>query len=274
MHTILGSYEELYDILNVISFFVLLIFNLTQLKSKKNNLSKISLIFQKKMMKNNKISKKRKIFSSDIFLATIETIIISCVQYLPTTILNWKFGKLLGTGANYFGLLFFIPYILLGFCMLFKIDPWKQIDLITPAFPVALSVAKIACFCAGCCRGIACSFGVYNSYTQVIEFPIQLLEAGVALLIFIFLLFWRKRAKTGTVLPAYMIIYSTTRFFTEFLRGEPNVFWGLKTYHILCIIGVIVGIVELFAIKRFGEKISKICTFNTVKREKSKKGKV
>lgn len=274
MHTILGSYEELYDILNVISFFVLLIFNLTQLKSKKDNLSNISLIFQKKIIKNNKKSKKRKIFSSNTFWATIETIIISCVQYLPTTILNWKFGRLVGTGANYFGLLFFIPYILLGFCMLLKIDPWKQIDLITPAYPLALVISKIACFFAGCCRGIESSFGLYNNYTGLVEFPVQLVEAGLALFIFVFLMAWRKKAKPGTMFPIYLIIFSGTRFFSEFFRCEPNVFWGLKTYHILCIIGIIVGIVEIFIVKKFGEKISKICTSNIVKKEQSKKSKV
>ena len=42
MHEILGSYEQLYDVLNIASFFALLIFNFTQFKEKKNNLSNMA----------------------------------------------------------------------------------------------------------------------------------------------------------------------------------------------------------------------------------------
>ena len=258
MYKFLGHSElKLYDLLNVVSFFALLIFNLTQLKQKKLNLSKISQYLQKHFLEKSRTKKQYRIFLSDTFWAVIETIIISCVQLLPITFLNFKFGKLVGTGANYFGLAFFIPYILLLFCFLIRVNPLKQIDLIVPAFPLALTIAKIACFCAGCCRGIESSFGLYNNSSGLIEFPVQLLESGLAFLIFIFLIFWRKKAKEGTMFPTYLIIYSATRFFSEFLRVEPNVLGGLKTYQILCIIGVTVGSVELFLILKFGDKITK-----------------
>ena len=178
---------------------------------------------------------------------------------MPITFLNFKFGSLVGTGVNYFGLIFFIPYILLLFCYLIKVDPLKQIDLITPAFPLALAITKIACLCAGCCRGIESSLGLYNNSTGLVEFPIQLVEAGLALLIFIFLMAWRKKAKPGTMFPIYLVIFSGTRFFSEFLRCEPNVFWRLKIYHILCVIGAVVGVIEMILITKFGYKIKKAC---------------
>ena len=91
------------------------------------------------------------------------------------------------------------------------------------------------------------------------EFTIQLVEAGLALLIFIFLMAWRKKAKPGTMFPIYLVIFSGTRFFSEFLRCEPNVFWRLKIYHILCVIGAVVGVIEMILITKFGYKIKKAC---------------
>jgi len=255
MNSLLGLYRNLYSPLGTISFFVLLIFNLSQIKYKKLMLCKISKLLQKYFSKsNNTISK---MLSSNTFLAIVETIIISIVQYLPISFLNFEFGELVGTGANYFGLILFIPYILLLFCFLIQIHPLKQIDLITPAFPLALTISKLACFFTGCCRGIPTNFlGLYNHNSGLIEFPVQLLEAGIAFLIFIFLMFFIKKAKIGTIFPTYLIIYSATRFFSEFLRCEPNVFLGLKTYQLLCIIGIVIGIIELILVNKFRNKIN------------------
>ena len=245
MHSLLGYYRPYSSILGTASFFVLLIFNLSQIKYKKLMLCKISKFLQSYFSKS-------KTLSSNTFWAVIETIIISCIQYLPVSFLNFKFGELVGTGANYFGLLLFIPYILLFFCFLVHITPFKQIDLITPAFPLALIFVKLDCFFAGCCRGIQTSLlGLYNHNSGLIEFPAQLLEAGIAFSIFVFLMFWKKKSKTGTMFPTYLIVYSATRFFSEFLRCEPNVFLGLKTYQVLCVIGIVVGLIELILVNKF-----------------------
>lgn len=253
MYQYLGAADILlYDILNLISAVFLLVFNLTQIKKKRLISSNASLLlinyFQKK--------KKSKLLSNINFWIIIEIVIISLVQYGLAPNLNDKFGEIVGTGDNYFGTLFFIPFILLIFYYIIGVDPLKQTDLITPAYPLALVVVKLACFCHGCCNGIECSFGLYNHDTGLFEFPVQLVESGLALLIFISLLLWRKKAKDGTLFPTYLIMYSATRFFSEFLRSEPDVIWNLKTYHILCIIGVIVGIIELIIVLKFGNKIS------------------
>ena len=270
MNKILGAHSELYYTVNYIGFFVLLIFNLTRVKIKAQNLSNISLKILEKIQKKNNLNKVIRLFSNNIFWAIIETILVSCVQYLFVKSLNFGFGRLVGTGANYYGLLLFMPYILVIYCCIIRVDPLFQIDLITPAFPLALSVSKIACFCSGCCNGIVSSIGLYNSRTRRIEFPIQMLESVVALLIFIYLISRKKKLKPGTILPIYTIIYSATRFCTEFLRCQPNVFLGLKTYHILCLIGIAVGFVELFIVRKFGDKINKIFTCKLFKNKVKK----
>ena len=89
---------------------------------------------------------------------------------------------------------------------------------------------------------------MYNHAVQAKEFPVQLVEMGLAALIFIFLLVFKKKIRLGGMLPTYIILYSATRFFSEFLRCEPNLLFGLKTYQFLCILGVLYGIMLLFAV--------------------------
>lgn len=238
---------NLYDLLNNISFYILLIFNLSQIKKKKELLSYPSQFARHKISTTSA----NKTLTSYVPWAIVETILISVVQYSFTAQINSFMGNITNTASNYFGLLFITPILLILFCTLLRINPLKQIDIITPAFPLALVFSKLACFSSGCCHGVYWEYGLYNETYSRLEFPVQLLEAGIALSIFVFLLFWRKKAKTGTLFPTYLIIYSVTRFFSEFTRGEQNVFGILKTYHILCIAGFIVGIIELFLVIKY-----------------------
>ncbi len=253
MYKYLGNTEILmYDILNLFSGLVLLVTNLTSLKNKSSFLSNISL----KTIERIKIKQRYNILSNPKLFAFAEIVFISFIQYAFTAILNINFGKLVKTGGNYFATVFFYPLILMIFFYVVKISPLKQMDMITPSYPIALFFVKIACFCAGCCNGFEWEKGLYNAEEGRYEFPVQLVEAALALIIFIFLLWFRKRAKEGTMFPIYLILYSGTRFFSEFLRHEEEVLWIFKTYHLLCIAGVILGIAEFFIAVKFKDRIN------------------
>ena len=88
---------------------------------------------------------------------------------------------------------------------------------------------------------------MYNYAVQAKEFPVQLVEMGLAALIFVFLMVFKRKIRAGNILPIYIILYSATRFFSEFLRCEPDLLLGLKTYQFLCVLGVIWGVMLLFA---------------------------
>lgn len=255
MYRFLGSTEiEMYNILSYGSFLFVLIYNFSGFKEKKNFLSNISLFFLREI---NAGDKRKDLWVQNV-LTVSEILLISVFQYYPLTILNIKFGALMSTGANYFGLIYFIPIILFLFFFCISINPFKQMDLITSSYPLGLIFLKIACFCDGCCGGFECDWGLMNYHYDSgpkKEFPTQLVEAGLALLIFVFLLWYRKRAKEGTMFPVYTIIYSATRFFSEFTSNKPDILWHLKTYHILCIIGIILGIAELILVLKYSEKI-------------------
>lgn len=196
------------------------------------------------------------IFSSDLLWVIIGILLVSAVQYSPAVFLGKPFGKLVGTGANYFALLYLAPVLLLIYCWLMGIDPLQQIDIVVPAFPLALTLAKLGCYSAGCCAGVVCEYGLINPKTGIREFPVQLLEAGVALALFVVLEKNKKKLVRGTAFPVYLMLYSAIRFFTEFLRFGENLFWVWKTYHILCLIGIVLGIAEYYLVVTLGHRIS------------------
>lgn len=187
--------------------------------------------------------------------AIVETLVCGAVVY-SSSLLNNSFGRWVGTGANYFGLLFFLPLFMIVISFSLWANPLKQSDFFVPGLPLALMITKFACFTSGCCHGIWWPGGPYSYRNNREEFPIQLVEAGVAFLLFLFFHWYKKRAKTGTVLPLYTILYSATRFVTEFWRGQELVLGPLRFYHILCIIGFVLGIIELAIVFKYGKKIS------------------
>ncbi len=242
---------RMYDLLNYLSFAVLVIFNLTQIKTKKANLGNISILINSRILKSQ----------SEVFLwifATIELLLVSVFQGAFIGVVNEAFGDALGSGTNYFGTLFFGPIILFLWFFIVGVNPLKEMDLVTPAYSISLVIVKAACFCAGCCRGVECSWGLYYPENDAFMFPAQLLEALIALIIFIFLVVHRKKVKEGTLFPIYLIIYSAIRFFTEFTRIEEEVFWIFKLYHILCFVGILVGVLWLIIVKKYSDKIIRL----------------
>lgn len=241
-----------YTILNVIGIVSLLIYHLVHIREHQA----LPHWRLRSWAAKRRRSGRRDVFSRDRFWVVVGIVIIATFQYAPASFLNQTFGNLLQTGANYYGLMFFTPFFLFIGCWIMRIDPCKQVDIVTPAFPIALIFAKVGCFFAGCCSGIPWEYGLRNPHSQVKEFPIQLLEAAVAFLIFLILRKIRNRLKSGTVFPVYLILYSALRFATEFLRSEDNIWLCFKLYHFLCFAGIVIGIIEYCLVATFGSRIS------------------
>lgn len=109
-------------------------------------------------------------------------------------------------------------------------------DVIIPVIPLGHAFGRIGCFFGGCCYGAPYNglFAVSFPKVGVLEpvFPVQLLEAGLNCIIFIVLLCYRRRVKnTFGLLSLYLMLYSITRFFLEFLRGDEirGITKGLST---------------------------------------------
>ena len=252
MYEILGDTGiRMYGLVNILASVSLLVFNILQFKRKKLFVSGLSSFAMDKLL--NEKSKK-----SLLIFTIVELVFTSVFQDVFCGVINTKFGNIVNTGSNYFGSLFFVPVILFVWFYFISVNPLKEMDLITPAFALRLFFVKLACFCEGCCKGFECSWGLYYPGEDMVMFPSQLLEALVSLVLFGFFMVYRKRAKEGTLFPVYLILYSATRFFTEFTRIEENVLWVFKTYHILCLVGILVGIIWLVIVKKYSTKIIEI----------------
>lgn len=260
MHKYLFLFDTeiyLYTVLNVFSFFPFLIFNLCHYKQKQTALSALSVQASAACKKKLRINSRLRFLQSTAFWTVTEIIVLSCLQYFPMLFLTSVFSSLFKTGSNFFGYLFLLPLLLHVVYWLIGLDPRKQSDLTSPAYALILVFTKIGCFSAGCCNGIeSTAFGMYNHSTHRTEIPVQLIESGCALLIFIVLCLVRKKAKSGTLYSLYMILFSATRFCSEFLRSEDNILGPLKKYHIFCLVGIVFGIMQYIIVCRYGDKIS------------------
>ena len=258
---------QLYNYFNIVAPIAALIYNLLHYREKKALLGGIS----RSAIQHFKSKKSKglgKILACTGLWVIIETVFVSVAQFSSVWVMNMPFGTLLNTGANYFGCLYFAPLFMIVFFVILRVDVLKQIDLVVPGYPLALIFVKIACYFGGCCTGIEWEKGLYNPHTGLIEFPAQLLEAAAALMVFVILLICKNKVKEGRLFPVYLMIYSAVRFFTEMLRSEPEVFMGLKTYQILCIAGVAIGMLEYVAVCKYTSWDQRRKTSPTLKNEK------
>ena len=243
-------------VISALSAISLILFDFLQFKRKKKIMSSLSVFIQNKIGETAKERKALRVFANANLWVFVEIFIILIFHYVPILFTNNAFGKMVGTGANYFGFIYFLPISFALMSLVLWIDPLKQVDLITLPYPLALGISKIGCFCAGCCNGVWWHGGMYNYKTEREEIPVQIMESACAFIIFIILMKIRDKAPKGTMFPIFVILYSSMRFVTEFWRGQLLVVGNLRLYHILCLIAIAISIVQLVIVKKFGDKIS------------------
>ncbi|MCI2047771.1 MAG: prolipoprotein diacylglyceryl transferase [Faecalibacterium sp.] len=111
-------------------------------------------------------------------------------------------------------------------------------SVLIPAVALAHGIARIGCFCAGCCYGVEnARFGIAFSVSPVAPngiklLPVQLIEAAAEGLIFLALVwFTAKPARRPYTLCTYLLLYAPVRFCLEFWRGDVarGIWLGLST---------------------------------------------
>lgn len=181
------------------------------------------------------------------------------------------------------GLVFYGGFIcaaltLLVLCRYKKLQLARVTDLFAVGIPLGHMFGRIGCFMQGCCFGeksnsvIAFAYpntqnasGQYN-YTEIFSHfngfpklvPIQLLEAGSNLILFLILYNLIGHCKKGIVTGLYLVGYGVIRFILEFFRGEylaQDMLFGIfspgQQIGLLVIpIGIIVILISFFKSKR------------------------
>jgi phosphatidylglycerol:prolipoprotein diacylglycerol transferase len=114
-------------------------------------------------------------------------------------------------------------------------------DVLAPGAALGHAIGRLGCFAAGCCWGAHSTAAWAVTFTRpeahelvgvplgIPLHPTQLYESVAEAIIFVFL--YRRISKPhqpGAIVGMYLVLYSTVRFFTDFLRDpqQPNPFGG------------------------------------------------
>ena len=173
-------------------------------------------------------------------------------QQKLTTLLNslyYYLGGMVFYGGLIGGLLFGILY-----CKIRKINIENFSDCFAAGIPLFHCFGRLGCFFSGCCYGIESKFGftatnaIVESCNHINRFPVQLLESAVNLLIFTaIILLFHKGILKGSLIYIYLISYSVSRFFIEFLRADTyrGIYFGLSTSQWISLALIAVSVIIL-----------------------------
>lgn len=178
------------------------------------------------------------------------------ITQIPQIIDNFSIHKtiviIIRSGFVFYGGLFGAIF---GAWLFARYNHFKVQDLmnvITPGFAIFHVFGRMGCFFGGCCYGKIATRGIalYDE-PGVLRIPIQLIESGCILLIFIVLLYIDKKIKNISLLSVYLAMYAICRFVLEFFRGDAirGIWWGISTSQIISLL-ILLALLIRFIFKR------------------------
>lgn len=190
--------------------------------------------------------------SDDLIIFTLyELIGIIIGGKLFTYLTQYNIGKdpinIIGLGMSSVGCLIGSIIMIKLFSIQFKTKFYDLIYAFIITIPLLYGIGKIGCFLGGCCRGILYhGFGAviykygYNA-TGLSYFPVQLVEAIVFIMTFIYLFFrTKKRGFIVSSISLSFIICGISKFTLDFLRLE-HTNKILSINQLFCLIFIIIG---------------------------------
>lgn len=173
----------------------------------------------------------------------IISILLTIVGVIGTMIMHYIETGHFG-GTSFFGAVFFVPILMLP-ALLLRIPYGLVLDLCAPAICLMLAIMKIDCLLSGCCIGkYLPSLGF--------QFPSQIVEMIVALIIMVILLrFEQNKNKQNKLYAYFLIFYGCTRFILNWFRYgiKPFVLF-LPNGNFWSVIAVAIGIIWLAVLSR------------------------
>jgi phosphatidylglycerol:prolipoprotein diacylglycerol transferase len=137
-----------------------------------------------------------------------------------------------GSGFVFYGSFIVCIIMLFWFFKRKKIKAAPAFDVLAVSTALVHGFGKIGCFMAGCCHGKVCNAAIGVVYTNPLSqahplntplYPAPLIDAVIIFSACAFLLWYKNKKKfDGELMLWYIFIYSTGRFFTEFLRGDDD----------------------------------------------------
>ncbi len=138
---------------------------------------------------------------------------------------------------------------------LLKLDYWKCLDFVSPCLCINHGIAHFGCIFPGCCHGYPSEWGLYSNNAGVRCFPMQPIEAVIALGIAAYI--WRREKRKGygkgvdgMSFPIMLMLFGYSRFFLEFLRDNEKLFWGISSLALHALLNAIIGTAAYIIIRR------------------------
>jgi phosphatidylglycerol:prolipoprotein diacylglycerol transferase len=125
-------------------------------------------------------------------------------------------------------------------------------DLVAIYAPLCQSIARLGCFTAGCCYGVATQSMCAVIYTNpntlaaygIAIHPTQLYSSAMLLCIFLFMYFVAQRIckKGGELFSTYLMLAALERFFVDFWRADRIMIGNVLSFHQLVALCIIIAI--------------------------------
>lgn len=155
------------------------------------------------------------------------------------------------SGFSLFGAIFLTPLGLFVFAKLAKVDFVDLLDFYAIGFLIELGFYRFGCMLAGCCHGIAWSWGLSDGSGGYL-FPVQPIEASLDLflaVVLLALLLFKKLPK-GYCFAITYIGYGIIRFALEFFRERNAVLGSLSLAHFFALAIIFFSIAYLWLVQR------------------------
>ena len=191
-------------------------------------------------------------YNIPLWKAGVFTVLVYAVTVAWMFFLYWAASGFKHFGGNNIVRVFiWVPLFALPVAKLLKLD-WKTCcDYIAPCLCVVHGVAHLGCVFDGCCHGYRWDNGIWNPVLDYKTFPIQPIEALVAIAIVVFICVRQKRLNykvDGLSYPIMLIVFGSTRFLLEFARDNTKLFLGISGLALHALSMLIVGSIWLFTL--------------------------
>ena len=164
-------------------------------------------------------------------------------------------------GNNIVRVFWWLGVFVLPVSLILKMGYFKSLDFVAPCLCINHGIAHFGCIFAGCCHGYPCSWGIHNNYTGYRCFPIQPIEAAVALGIAAYI-WYRERRKgygegtDGLSFPLMLMLFGYSRFVLEIFRDNEKVYFGVSILAIHALVNAVIGTIAYILIKNHNKKKS------------------
>ena len=137
-------------------------------------------------------------------------------------------------------------------CKLLKLDYKTMLDFTAPLLCVQHGVSHLGCIFGGCCYSYPMDGGIYNHVLKYETFPIQPIEALVAIGIVVYIYIREKRqgfVPDGLNYPIMLMLFGYSRFLLEFARDNEKLFLGISELALWALFAGVVGTVWFIVAK-------------------------